>query len=65
MVKSAIVDLMIRNARNNVAFQDKVQNSMLMKINKKGVHSDPVNNVLQAKAHAAIKHVNLLPTLIK
>ena len=37
MVKSVIVDLMIKNARNNVAFQDKVQNSMLMKINKKGI----------------------------
>ena len=36
MVKSVIVDLMIKNARNNVATQDKVQNSMLMKINKKG-----------------------------
>ena len=38
MVKSVIVDLMIKNARNNVATQDKVQNSMLMKINKKGTY---------------------------
>ena len=49
MVKSVIVDLMIKNARNNVATQDKVQNSMLMKINKKGTfiksENRPINFV--------------------
>ena len=49
MVKSVIVDLMIKNARNNVATQDKVQNSMLMKINKKGTYikskNRPINFV--------------------
>ena len=49
MVKSVIVDLMIKNAKNNVAFRDKVQNSMLMKINKKGTYikskNRPINFV--------------------
>ena len=49
MVKSVIVDLMIKNVRNNVATQDKVQNSMLMKINKKGTYikskNRPINFV--------------------